>query len=157
VDPANVPADVGAVNSVWCSSAGDVCLASAIGPVDQPDAGTVLNSTDAGLTWRSATGLGVTDPFWTSLACATTASCWGAGLTMVSTAQPSPIFGASRDGLLASTADLGEHWQPASLPVTPALVAAISVTCPSATQCYTLGIQRSSDEDATIVLLGHSG
>lgn len=78
---ATLPAGIGPVTSIWCSTASD-CLATARGnATEQLAAGAgVLVTTDAGQSWTAAAAEGLPPSLLTSIACATSSSCWMAGV-----------------------------------------------------------------------------
>ncbi len=156
---ATLPADTNALESVACNSCG-FCITSASGGPSA--AGSVLTSSDDGVTWAevSATGVPSTqtgDLLTTSasfpdsgFSCPTTTDCWSFG-----TVPPPNASGAfnlaTAQGFLAQSTDAGHTWQHAQLPGT--VKAVLSVACPTNTICYALAIVGTGSGPATMDLL----
>ncbi len=156
---ATLPADTNALESVACNSSG-FCITSASG--GPSPAGSVLTSSDDGVTWAevSATGAPSTqtgDLLTTSasfpdsgFSCPITTDCWSFG-----TVPPPNASGAfnlaTAQGFLAQSTDAGHTWQHAQLPGT--VKAVLSVACPTNTICYALAIVGTGSGPATMDLL----
>ncbi|MGO9974706.1 MAG: WD40/YVTN/BNR-like repeat-containing protein [Solirubrobacteraceae bacterium] len=156
---ATLPPDTNALQSDACESSGFCITSSSGGP---SAAGTVLTSSNDGVTWAevSATGTASTqtgDLLTTSasipgsgFSCPATTDCWTFG-----TVPPPNASGAfnlaTAHGFLAQSTDAGHAWQPAQLPGT--VKAVLSVACPTNTNCYAQAIVGTGSGPATIDLL----
>ncbi len=156
---ATLPADTYALQSVACNSSGFCITSTSGGP---SAAGSVLTSSDDGVTWAdvSATGAPSTQTgnlLTTSasipdsgFSCPATTDCWSFG-----TVPPPNASGAfnlaTAHGFLAQSTDAGHTWQPAQLPGT--VKAVLSVACPTNTICHGLAIVGTGSGPATMDLL----
>lgn len=119
---ASVPPGTPGLGSVSCTSARR-CIA--VGA-------TILVSSDGGRTWKVQTVQGGVGPL-TSISCTTTAHCLAVG------GNPAGIVDATAPAISVATSDGGSTWSDVSLP--PGSASLDQVTCPSAAECFTAGVQ----------------
>lgn len=148
-----VPNGTSDLHAVACS--GTFCIASSLDS-SSSTVRTLFTSGDSGAYWSAVTTTGLTSdvmPFTTSLSCPTSTDCWTGG------SVPPPGSGGSMQigdaqGLLAQSVDGGHTWQEAQLPSTTHAV--MSVSCPTATDCYALAVIGSGDQLSFGLLAEHS-
>ncbi len=139
------PAPPAGANSLTCPDASR-CYALSQSAVFETD--------DSGRTWNRLRTSGLPNASspssawdFTSLACASSASCWltGAGPTARPPARRSAerfVTIAQAQGLLASTVDSGATWTLSAPP--PGVGGVLDVACPSASTCFALGAEHSN-------------
>ena len=151
---AAMPAGIGPVTSIWCSTASD-CVATTHGNATEQlsVAGDVLVTTDAGETWTAAGGEGLPSSLLTVVSCSTSSSCWIAGV--VPPAGRRPLTFVETKGFLASTSDQGQTWLTTQLPPAFDIRAVAAISCPDTTTCYAIGFQRPTSGPGKFVLLAY--
>jgi len=148
-----VPPGASDLHSVSCS--GSFCIASSLLSASSTER-SILTSGDGGATWSEVMTTGLASdvmPLTTSFSCPTSTDCWtggtvpppgGGGAVQISDAQ----------GLLAQSVDDGHTWQDAALPSTAHAV--MTVSCPTATDCYALAVVGSANGVGFGLLAEHS-
>jgi photosystem II stability/assembly factor-like uncharacterized protein len=153
---ATVPAGLGPLSSISCADAAD-CVASFFG--GDGTSSEILTSNDGGQLWSGAAASGLPAAFVTGVSCPTASDCWAAGMEGAASGGSggsgaiTVTLGPGAEGIVASTADGGQTWQDQQLP--PGILFVLDITCPSATNCDALAIQRQSPGSSRFVLLAY--
>ena len=148
-----VPSGTSDLNALSCS--GSFCIASPLSP-GASTARTIITSNDGGATWSEVTTTGLASdvmPFTASFSCPTSTECWTAGTVPAPGSGNAVQIGDAR-GLLAQSLDGGHSWQESQLPSTAHAV--MSVSCPTASDCYALAVVGSGDNLSFGLLAEHS-
>ena len=136
-----VPSGTGDVHALSCT--GSFCIASSLRSAS-PTERSILTSSDGGASWSEVTSTGLAPgvmPLTASFSCPTSTDCWTGG-TVAPPGGASAVQINDAHGLLAQSVDGGHTWQDATLPGTARAV--MSVSCPTATDCYALAVVDSA-------------
>jgi photosystem II stability/assembly factor-like uncharacterized protein len=138
----SVPSGASGLHALSCSSS--FCIASSLSP-GPSTVRSILTSNDGGATWSEVTTTGLASdvmPLAASFSCPTSTDCWTAG-TVPAPGSGSAVQIGDAQGLLAQSLDGGHTWQDSQLPST--VHAVMSVSCPTASDCYALAIVGSGN------------
>lgn len=148
-----VPNGTSDLHAASCSNS--FCIASSLGSASSTPR-TILTSSDGGATWSDINTTGLASnvmPFISSFSCPTSTDCWTGG-TVPPPGSGTAVQISDARGLLAQSLDGGHTWHDTQLPSSVHTV--ISVSCPTARDCYALAAVDNANGLSFALLAEHS-